>query len=159
MPPAPPAPPASPSYGASTPPPPPPAAGAPAAAYGAPDAPGGAYGAQQSPYGQPGYVAPAYGTATAKPTPVLSLISLIAGIVGLVGFFVVFIPIVGGVMQLLIPGAAVVLGFLGKKKEPAAKGMWLTGIVLGFVGVGIGLLSIILWSVAFAGIGAYDYTY
>jgi hypothetical protein len=97
--------------------------------------------------------------ATGTKSPVLSIISLVAGIVGVVGFFVVFIPIVGGVMQLLIPGAAVVLGFLGKKKEPAAKGMWLTGIVLGFVGVGIGLLSIILWSVAFAGIGTYDYTY
>jgi hypothetical protein len=86
---------------------------------------------------------------------VLSLISLIAGIVGLVGFFVVFIPIVGGIMQLIIPGAAVVLGFLGKKKEPAAKGMWLTGIILGFVGVGIALISIILWSIAFASFPMY----
>ncbi len=64
-----------------------------------------------------------------------SLISLIAGIVGVVGFFVVFIPFVGGIMQLIIPAAAVVLGFIGKRKEPAAKGMWLTGIILGFVGI------------------------
>jgi len=109
-------------------------------------------------YGQPGYVAPAYGTTTAaKPTPVLSLISLIAGIVGLVGFFVVFIPIVGGIMQLIIPAAAVVLGFLGKKKEPAAKGMWLTGMILGFIGLAIGLLSIVLWSVALASTSYYTY--
>jgi multisubunit Na+/H+ antiporter MnhB subunit len=70
---------------------------------------------------------------------------------------VVFIPIVGGIMQLLIPAAAVVLGFLGRKKEPAAKGMWLTGMILGFVGIAIGLLSIILWSVAFASVPYYSY--
>ena len=100
-------------------------------------------------YGTPGYVAPAYGTAPSKPTPVYSLISLIAGIVGVVGSFVVFIPFVGGFMQLFIPGAAVVLGFIGKRKEPAAKGMWLTGLVLGFVGLGIALLSFILWGLLF----------
>ncbi|WP_173923601.1 hypothetical protein [Agromyces sp. Marseille-P2726] len=77
---------------------------------------------------------------------------MIAGIVGLVGFFVVFIPIVGGVMQLIIPAAAVVLGFIGRKREPAAKGMWLTGIILGFVGLAIAVLSIIFWSIAFANI-------
>jgi hypothetical protein len=91
---------------------------------------------------------------------VFSLISLIAGIVGLIGFFVVFIPFVGGIMQLFIPAAAVVLGFIGRSKEPAAKGMWLTGIILGFVGIAIGLLSIVLWSVAFATLPGYvDYSY
>ena len=30
--------------------------------------------------------------------------------------------------------------------------MWLTGIILGFVGVAMGVLSIILWSIAFASI-------
>jgi hypothetical protein len=88
---------------------------------------------------------------------VLSLFSLIAGIVGLLGFFVVFIPFVGGVLQLFIPAAAVVLGVLGKSKEPAAKGMWLTGIVLGFVGIGIALLSLVLWGVFAASYGDYYY--
>ncbi|MEO9094964.1 MAG: hypothetical protein ABI255_04980 [Microbacteriaceae bacterium] len=40
--------------------------------------------------------------------------------------------------------AGIVLGFIGRKKEPAAKGMWLTGIITGFAGI---LLSIILWVV------------
>ncbi|RXZ69748.1 hypothetical protein ESP51_11575 [Agromyces albus] len=107
---------------------------------------------------QPGYAAPAYGTTPSKPTPVFSLISLIAGIIGLVGFFVVFIPFVGGIMQLFIPAAAVVLGFIGKRKEPAAKGMWLTGIILGFVGVAIGLLSLLLWGIFAATVGSMDYS-
>src|SRR5690606_25716705 len=89
--------------------------------------------------------------------PVLSIISLIAGIVGLLGFWVVFIPVAGGIMQLFIPAAAVVLGFLGKKKEPqAAKGLWLTGIVTGFIGLAIGLISIILWIVLIASFGTYS---
>jgi hypothetical protein len=75
--------------------------------------------------------------------------------VGVVGFFVVFIPFVGGIMQLIIPAAAVVLGFLGRRKEPAARAMWLTGIILGFVGIAIALISIILWSIAFASIPMY----
>jgi hypothetical protein len=76
---------------------------------------------------------------------VLSIISLIAGIVGLIGAGIVAIPIVGSILQLFIPGAAVVLGFLGRKKEPAAKGMWLTGIILGFVGIGIALIALVIW--------------
>jgi len=37
---------------------------------------------------------------------------------------------------------SIVLGFLGRKKEPAAKGMWLTGLMTGFAGIllSIGLL-------------------
>ena len=52
-----------------------------------------------------------------------------------------------------------VLGFLGKRKEPAAKGMWLTGIILGFVGVAIGLLSLIFWGIAFATLPGTYYSY
>ena len=37
--------------------------------------------------------------------------------------------------------------------------MWLTGIILGFVGIAIALLSIILWSVAFASLPISDYWY
>ena len=87
----------------------------------------------------------------------LSLISLIAGIIGVAGSLaVVWIPIAGGILQLFIPAAAVVLGFLGRKKEPASKGMWLTGIILGFVGIVAGLTSVIFWIVVFASIGSYD---
>ena len=76
------------------------------------------------------------------------------------GFAVVWIPIVGGIMQLLIPAGAVVLGFIGRRKEPQAKAMWLTGIILGFVGIAMALLSIIFWSIAFASFPNYvDYSY
>ena len=96
------------------------------------------------------------GAAEQKPA-VLSIISLVLGIIGVVGFFVVFIPIVGSIMQLFIPAGAVVLGFLGKQREPwAPKGLWLTGIILGFVGLAIAIISLIGWIALFATAGAYS---
>lgn len=95
----------------------------------------------------------------AKPTPILSIISLIAGIVSFIGGWIVIIPIVGSILHLFLPAAAVVLGFLGKKKEPAAKGMWLTGIILGFIGLAVALISLIVWIglVATTGVTTYEY--
>ncbi|WP_400996131.1 hypothetical protein [Agromyces sp. GXQ0307] len=89
----------------------------------------------------------------------LSLISLIAGVIGVIGSPVVFIPFVGGVLQLFVPAAAIVLGFLGRSKEPSAKGMWLTGLILGFVGIGIALLSFLLWGMLFSIGSGYGYGY
>jgi len=134
-----------------------------AAQTGVPPAADNPYAAPAAPAANP-YAAPAAsGYAPAAPagkSPVLSIISLVAGIIGIVGAAIVFIPFVGGVLQLFIPAAAVILGFLGKAKEPfAPKGLWLTGIILGFVGLGIAVLSLILWGVAFASFDYYDYSY
>jgi hypothetical protein len=69
-------------------------------------------------------------------SPVLSILSLIFGILGVV--LSLFLFGAG-----FLPGAAaVVLGFLGRRKEPQARGMWLTGLITGFVAVGI---AIIIW--------------
>ncbi|WP_234659687.1 hypothetical protein [Agromyces marinus] len=126
-------------------------------APGRPAAPGAgpAYGYGYGGAGAAGGPQAAYGAPASKPTPVLSLISLIAGIIGIIGSPIAIIPFVGGILQLFIPGAAVVLGFIGRGKEPAAKGMWLTGIILGFIGVGIALLSFVLWGVVFSFGDAY----
>ena len=117
-----------------------PAPAAPAYGQGAPAAPA---------YGQP--AAPGYASAPAKPSQVLSILSLVGGIVGLVGSFFYF--------GLLFSIAAVVLGFIAKKKEPASKGMWLTGIILGFVGIAIGVIFIIIAIIAFAVLASYGNTY
>jgi hypothetical protein len=69
-------------------------------------------------------------------SPVLSILSLIFGILGVV--LSLFLFGTG-----FLPGAAaVVLGFLGRRKEPQAKGMWLTGLITGFVAVAI---AIVVW--------------
>ncbi|WP_374009716.1 DUF4190 domain-containing protein [Leifsonia sp. LS-T14] len=163
VPPVPPAPPAGdapaapapgPDYGQQPPPAPgygqqPPAPGygqqPPAPGYGQqPPAPG--YGQQpygqqpgqpygQPPYGQPapGYAQP-YGQPAAK-SPILSILSLVGGIVGIVLNLAWGIGFLFGI-------AAIVLGFIGRNKEPQARGFWLTGIILGFVSI---LIAIVYW--------------
>lgn len=88
-------------------------------------------------------------TTPAKSTALLSILSLVAGGVSfLFGWLPYLIPFIGGVLGLVVPIAAVVLGFLGKKREPnAAKGLWLAGIVLGFVGIVVSLGALIFWIV------------
>ncbi|WP_150307910.1 DUF4190 domain-containing protein [Planctomonas psychrotolerans] len=133
-------------------PPAPSASSYPSSGYGAP---GGAspYGAPAgaSPYGSP------YGAAQGAPSgdkKTLSLISMITGIVGVVAF--------GWFLPASI--AAVILGFMGKKREPGAKGFWLTGIITGFVGIALTILVVgvvILAIVAAASVdtGMNQFTY
>lgn len=107
-----------------------------------------------NPYASPAAPAAApnpYAAAPGAKTPILSIFSLIAGILGVLGGAIVFIPIIGSIFQLFLPAAAVVLGFLGKKKEPqASKGLWLTGIILGFIGLAIALIGFLAWGVLLA---------
>lgn len=121
-----------------------PAAAAPAGAAPAGAAPAAnPYAAPAAPGAPAGAYAPAGGYATAAPVKqTLSLIAFIAGLVGLL------LSLAGG-FGFLPALAAVILGFMGKKKEPQApKWMWLTGIITGFVGMGISLIWGILWVVA-----------
>jgi hypothetical protein len=58
---------------------------------------------------------------------------MIAGIVGVLGSFVGF-----GFLPAL---AGVILGHIAQKREPWAKGFWVTALVTGYVGLGISLIS------------------
>ena len=130
----------------------------PAPAYGAPTPPAPAYGAPTP----PAYGAPAAGSYTGAPgakKQVMSIIAMIAGILGVLGSGIAFIPVAGTIMGLLFPVAAVVLGFLGKKKEPLAKGFWMTGIITGFIGVVLVIVFTIAFVVLLAFAGTTTYTY
>jgi len=96
----------------------------------------------QTPYSQP--IPPLAGPPA--PTPTLSIISMILGILGLL------IGIVGG--GLLFSVGGVVLGHLGQRKEPAARGFWLTGLITGYVGVLVNAIVIIFWIVFFIALAA-----
>ena len=89
----------------------------------------------------------------------LSILSMVAGVIGVLGSPVAFLPIIGGILALILPAAAVVLGFIGRTKEPRARGFWLTGIITGFVGVALALLSIVLWALLFASSPMDNYNY
>jgi hypothetical protein len=91
---------------------------------------------------------PAYAPAQAGPKQGLSLTSFILGLAALV-----FSWALG--FGFLVAVAAVVLGFLGKAKEPQApRWMWLVGIITGFVAIFIALIVLIVWIVAFASYGS-----
>ncbi|KUM35739.1 DUF4190 domain-containing protein [Arthrobacter sp. EpRS71] len=93
------------------------------------------YGQPQSPYGQPAYYA-----MQAEPKG-LSIASMCCGIAVYVGFGFFILPQI----------AAVVLGHLALKREPAGKGMAIAGLVMGYLGVA---LTLVLGIIFFAAIGA-----
>ena len=111
--------------------------------------------AAPAPYGYPGYAAPqAYAPVPAGPPTGLSLASMITGIAGLVLFLVGF-----GFPPAV---AAVILGHIGQKRQPYARGFWLTGLITGYIGVGLSLLSlvvliVILVAAAITGYSAFEY--
>lgn len=85
---------------------------------------------QQGPYIQPG------------PPSGLSIASMVVGLVSL------FLSLFGSG---LLPGiAAVITGHLASRRQPHAKGFWLTGIITGYVSIGIGLIVVAFWVVIFA---------
>lgn len=106
------------------------------------------------PYAAPGYPfvqgqgygpGAQYAPVAPRRAPVLSILSLIAGIIGTLGLWVGFIPFVGFFLGIWFPGAALVLGLFGRKKESQSKGLWLTGIILGSIGLAVAALSLIFW--------------
>jgi hypothetical protein len=102
--------------------------------YGQPAAPYG----QPSPYAQPGslnaYGQPAYYGAPPSPKS-LSIASMCCGIAALVGFGFFLLP------QL----AAVILGHMALRREPAGRGMAIAGLVMGYVGIAVTILVLVIF--------------
>ena len=98
----------------------------------APAAPGYAPPAPPAPGAPTEYAAPqAYAAAPAAQPKTLALISMILGIVSILALGWGLLPAV----------AAVVLGFMARKRQPHAKLFWTIGIIAGFVGVLISLIA------------------
>jgi hypothetical protein len=95
--------------------------------YAAPGQPGSNYNS----YGQPGY----YGVP-AEPKA-LSIASLCCGIAALVGFGFFLLPQI----------AAVILGHMALTREPAGRGMAIAGLVLGYVGIALTILVIVIFGI------------
>ncbi|TDX80738.1 hypothetical protein EDF35_0398 [Rathayibacter sp. PhB151] len=123
----------------------------PAYSSGAPTAPG--QGAQDTPppaYGTPLPPAPsaappqyAYVPAPTTVPKTLSLTGMILGIVGLV------ISIFGWGFGFILSAPAIVLGFLGRRREPGARGFALTAIITGIAGVVVSLIYLAVTIVIF----------
>ncbi|BCW65364.1 hypothetical protein NicSoilB4_01270 [Arthrobacter sp. NicSoilB4] len=103
-----------------------------------------------SQYGQPGtpfnaYGQPAYYGVPPEPKG-LSIASLCCGIAAFVGLGFFLLP------QL----AAVILGHMALKREPAGRGMAIAGLIMGYVGIALTILVIVLIVVGLA-IGSSTY--
>ena len=88
--------------------------------------------------------------APAGKSPILSILSLVGGVVGLLlaccwgaGF--------------LFAVAGVVLGHLGRKREPNGRGLALAGLITGYVGIAISVLTWILLIVSLFIPGLYTF--
>ncbi|WP_247041469.1 DUF4190 domain-containing protein [Arthrobacter rhizosphaerae] len=87
------------------------------------------------PYGQPGYYA--------APEPKgLSIASLCCGISVYIGFGFIILPQI----------AAVVLGHMALKREPAGKGMAIGGLVMGYVGIALTVMAFIFFFAIIGGL-------
>ena len=67
----------------------------------------------------------------------LSIASLCCGIAALVGFGFFLLPQI----------AAVILGHMALSREPAGRGMAIAGLVLGYVGVALTILVIVIFGI------------
>ena len=103
--------------------------------------------AQPTPYAQPNpYAAPgaapgapqpySYGPYVPQPPKGLSIASMILGIAG------AFLSFCYG-FGFLLGVAAVITGHMATKRQPYAKGYWMTGIITGYAAIGITLLWVI----------------
>ena len=117
------------------------AAAPPASPYAAPTA-------GPAPVSAPGYAPPAYAPQGALPPQGLSITSMILGIGGILLSFVGF-----GFLPSL---AAVITGHLAQKRQPHAKAFWLTGIITGYVGLGIAIITGIVVIAIFAIAASYS---
>lgn len=139
--PAPPAPP----YGAPSSPPPAPSAS---------DAGAPPYGQQNGypqPYGQQGYSAPAYGYSAAPRVNPLAIVALVSSLVGL---FV--IPVIGQIV-------GIITGHISLKQVKTTgergRGMALSGVLIGYISLGLGILLIVLTAIIIATTGGSDVRY
>lgn len=124
--------------------------GQPASPYGQPPQAPPAYGQPASPYGQPSspYGQPAYYGVAPEPKG-LSIASMCCGIAVFVGFGFFVLPQI----------AAVILGHMALRKEPAGKGMAIAGLVMGYLGV---VLVVVFWvfiAIVTAAASRHNYTY
>lgn len=86
--------------------------------------------------------------ATTGDKKTLGITSLVLGIAGLVGLF---IPILN-IVTLIGSIVGIVLGFMSRRREPAAKTMALVGIILSAVALVLGIIFIIIGALAVASV-------
>jgi uncharacterized membrane protein required for colicin V production len=75
-------------------------------------------------------------------TKTMGILSLVLGVLSIL--FALFVPLIGLLMSI----AAVVVGFISRRREVGASGLALGGIITGFIGFVLSVLGYILGIVA-----------
>ena len=83
-------------------------------------------------------------TSSTTSTKTLGVLSLVFGIVSIALSWI--LPI----LWVFLGIAAVVLGFMSRKREPGAQTLALWGIILGFVGIALNIASMVIGAVLVA---------
>ncbi|MDQ1136536.1 hypothetical protein QE410_001335 [Microbacterium sp. SORGH_AS 1204] len=142
--------PPAPPYGAPFSPPPAPSA----SGTGTPPSGQQDYGQQgygQQGYGQQGYNAPAYGYGA---TPRVNPLAIVALVSSLVGLFV--IPVIGQIV-------GIITGHISLKQIKTTgergRGMALSGVLIGYISLGLGILLIVFTAIVIATTGGSDVRY
>jgi len=99
-----------------------------------------------------GYAAPGYAVAAPRPTSGLAITSLVCGIAGIVLFWAI-VPVLASI-------AAVITGHMAlgqTKRDPAigGRGLAITGLILGYVMVGIAAFTLISTIISFLFVGVF----
>ena len=88
---------------------------------------------QQQQYPQANYPQPMYQPAGMEPSNVLGIISMVLGIISVVTFGAFLLPQLG----------AVVCGHISLSKEKTRRGFAISGLVMGYVCLGLGIFMVI----------------
>jgi hypothetical protein len=84
----------------------------------------------------------------ARPSRIFSILALIGGIIG-----AVISPAGWGI---LLPIAAIILGFVGRRRERPAIRFWLTGILLGVLGLVVSVISLFFQYLAVMAVAGFS---
>jgi hypothetical protein len=93
---------------------------------------------------------PAGGPPATK-SPILSILSLVAGIISILLSFFFGTGLIFGI-------AGIVLGHLGQRKERESKGLWLTGLILSYIGAALSLLILLFTIIGLVALANYSGT-
>jgi hypothetical protein len=92
--------------------------------------------------------APAGGPQPTK-SPVLSILSLVGGIVSILLAFFFGTGLIFGI-------AGIILGHLGQRRERPARGLWLTGLILSYIGTALSLLILLFTIIGLVALANYS---
>lgn len=111
----------------------------------------GQQGYGQQAYGQPNYGAPAYGYGAAPRVNPLAIVALVSSLVGLFA-----IPVIGQIV-------GIITGHISLKQVKTTgergRGMALSGVLIGYISLGLGILLIVLTAVIIGVTGGSDVRY